>query len=63
MRPERSTRSRKTSFPMSRRAMHPTGEATCLLELAAGLELVGRARTMAIASRSGKRFADIERRP
>ena len=56
IRPERSTRSRKTSFPMSRRAMTRPPRLASLAGLLPGLDLSASARTAEISSRSGKRF-------
>ena len=56
MRPDRSTRSRKTSFPISRRAMtRPARRLVSSSSLPASIPAVA-SRTWAIASLSGNRF-------
>src|SRR4051794_41102241 len=58
MRPERSTRSRKTSFPMSRRAMtRPARRLLVESSVAPASSCSAPARTAATSSRSGKRLA------
>src|SRR5215471_6200383 len=56
MRPERSTRSRKTSFPMSRRAITRPARRRVVSALAPASTRPASARTAATSSRSGKRF-------
>src|SRR5258705_1398669 len=56
MRPERSTRSRNTSLPMSRRAITRAASRRFVSAVAPFSSGSASARTAAISSRSGKRF-------
>src|SRR2546421_12461871 len=59
MRPERSTRSRKVSFPISRRAMtRPATRRSCS-SVFPGSAFSASARTAAISSRSANRFGSM----
>src|SRR5438094_1011219 len=61
MRPERSTRSRNTSFPMSRRAITRPARRRVVSALAPFSSGSVSLRTAAISSRSGKRFGAVIR--
>jgi len=61
IRPERSTRSRKTSFPMSRRASTRPARRRVVSAWAPSSSGSASARTAAISSRSGKRFGAVIR--
>ena len=63
IRPLRSTRSRKTSFPMSRRAITRPARRRSSAPSAPGSSASASARTAAISSRSGKRFGVVGSRP
>ena len=56
IRPERSTRSRKTSFPMSRRAITRPASRLVSAPSTPGSSASASSRTRAISSRSGNRF-------
>src|SRR6266516_1736509 len=56
IRPLRSTRSRKTSFPMSRRAITRPASRRVASPVAPSSSVSASARTATISSRSGKRF-------
>src|SRR5207244_6898301 len=59
IRPERSTRSRKVSFPISRRAMtRPATRCSCS-SVSPGSAFSASARTAAISSRSANRFGSM----
>src|SRR6185312_15636937 len=59
MRPERSTRSRKVSFPISRRAMTRPATRTSSSSVSPFSAFSAAARTATISSRSGNRFGSI----
>src|SRR5262245_46988781 len=63
IRPERSTRSRKTSFPISRLAIARPASRRVSSSSPPGSSSSVAARTSATASRFGKRFAPIDARP
>src|ERR671937_514030 len=59
MRPERSTRSRKVSFPISRRAMTRPPTRRSWSSVSPGSAFSASARTAAISSLSANRFGNI----